>query len=164
MKIYTVSFFGHRYIENIFEIEQKIEEIIKKLICENEYVDFLVGRDGEFDLFVTSVIRRIKKEIGDCNSSLIWVMPYTKAEYENNRENFEEYYDEIEICYESSISHPKSAISIRNRHMIDRSDFVIFCVRQNSGGAYKAMEYAMKIGKRMINLGKDITSPTRTAR
>ena len=156
MKIYTVSFFGHRYIDNIFEVERKIEKIIKRLIYENEYVDFLVGRDGEFDLFVTSVIRRIKKDIGDCNSSLIWVMPYTKAEYENSRENFEEYYDEIEVCYKSSISHPKSAIQIRNRCMIDRSDLVIFYVRQNSGGAYKAMEYAAKIGKKMINLCKDI--------
>ncbi|MCR4719412.1 MAG: hypothetical protein K5768_07265 [Firmicutes bacterium] len=164
MEIYTVSFFGHRYIENIFEIEQKIEEIVKRLIYENEYVDFLIGRDGEFDQLVSSTVKRMKKEMGYSNSSLIWVMPYIKAEYENNRENFEEYYDEIEICYESSISHPKSAIQIRNRRMIDRSDLVIFYVRRNYGGAYKAMEYAAKIGKRMINLGKDITSPTRTAR
>ena len=164
MKIYTVSFFGHRYIENICEIERKIEKIIKELICENEYVDFLVGRDGEFDQLVSSAIKRMKNEMGYSNSSLIWVMPYNKAEYENNRENFEEYYDEIEVCYESSIAHPKSAISIRNRRMIDRSDLVIFYVRRNYGGAYKAMEYAAKIGKRMINLGKDITSPTRTAR
>ena len=156
MRIYTVSFFGHRYIENIFEIEQKIEEIVKRLIYENEYVDFLIGRDGEFDQLVSSTVKRMKKEMGYSNSSLIWVMPYIKAEYENNRENCEEYYDEIEICYESSISHPKSAIQIRNRCMIDRSDLVIFYVRQNSGGAYKAMEYAAKIGKKMINLCEDI--------
>ena len=153
MKIYTVSFFGHRYVENILEIEQKIEEIVKRLIYENEYVDFLIGRDGEVDQLVSSTVKRMKKEMGYSNSSLIWVMPYNKVEYENNQENFEEYYDEIEVCYESSIAHPKSAIQIRNRHMIDRSDLVIFYVRHNSGGAYKAMNYATKIGKRMINLG-----------
>ena len=156
MKIYTVSFFGHRYIDNIFEIEQKIEDIIRELICEYEYVDFLVGRDGEFDQLVSSTVKRMKNEMGYSNSSLIWVMPYDKAEYENNRKSFEEYYDEIEVCYESSITHLKSSISIRNRRMIDRSDLVIFYVRQNSGGAYKAMEYAMKIGKRIINLSENI--------
>ena len=156
MKIYTVSFFGHRYIENICEIERKIEEIIRELICGNEYADFLVGRDGEFDQLVSSTVKRMKNEMGYSNNSLIWVMPYDKAEYENNRENFEKYYDEIEVCYESSIAHPKSAIQIRNRRMIDRSDLVIFYVRHNSGGAYKTMEYAIKIGKRIINLGEDI--------
>ena len=48
-EIYTVSFFGHRYIDNITKVENLLEEQIRKLIDENEYVDFLVGRNGDFD-------------------------------------------------------------------------------------------------------------------
>ena len=60
MNIYTVTFFGHRYIDNIFKIEEKLEPILKDLIDQKEYVEFLVGRDGEFDQLVASTVRRCK--------------------------------------------------------------------------------------------------------
>ena len=49
LDIYTVAFFGHRYIDNLFKVEELLEEQIRKLINEKEYVDFLVGRNGDFD-------------------------------------------------------------------------------------------------------------------
>ena len=49
MEIFTVAFFGHRYIDNPFRIEERLEEHIYRLLAEKEYVDFLVGHDGEFD-------------------------------------------------------------------------------------------------------------------
>ena len=49
MRIYSVAFFGHRYVDNIMKVENLLEEQIRKLIDENEYVDFLVGRNGDFD-------------------------------------------------------------------------------------------------------------------
>ncbi|EGC02184.1 hypothetical protein [Ruminococcus albus] len=58
MNIYTVTFFGHRYVDNMFRIEEKLEPILKELINQKEYVEFLVGRDGEFDQIVSSAIRR----------------------------------------------------------------------------------------------------------
>jgi len=70
MEIYTVSFFGHRYIDSFYKIEEKLEEIIRTLIREHEYVDFLVGRDGDFDQIVASTIKRVKRNMCDCNSSL----------------------------------------------------------------------------------------------
>ena len=62
MQIYTVSFFGHRRIENSRHLETQLEDIICRFLRENEFTEFLVGRDGDFDLLVSSVIRRIKKE------------------------------------------------------------------------------------------------------
>ena len=46
----------------------------------NEYIEFLVGRDGEFDQLVSSTIRRCKRTIRDDNSSLVLVLPYMTAE------------------------------------------------------------------------------------
>lgn len=43
MDIYTVAFFGHRYIDNPFRIEDRLEEEIRRLLSEHEDVDFLVG-------------------------------------------------------------------------------------------------------------------------
>lgn len=64
MDIYTVAFFGHRYIDNPFRIEDRLEEEIRRLLSEHEYVDFLVGRDGEFDQFASSAVLRVRKQYG----------------------------------------------------------------------------------------------------
>lgn len=43
MNTYTVSFFGHRYIDNPFPIEKVLMELIGSLLRNKEYVEFLVG-------------------------------------------------------------------------------------------------------------------------
>ena len=152
MNIYTVSFFGHRQIDDVFKEEKQLETLIRELLLSKEYVEFLVGRDGEFDQLVSSTIRRCKQTIRDDNSALVLVLPYGTAEYRNNEQSFHEYYDEIEICAASAEKHFKSAHQIRNRSMVDRSDLVIFCVEHNSGGAYQTMQYAKKKTANIINL------------
>jgi len=113
-------------------------------------VDFLVGRNGEFDQFVSSAVRRANNDIDNANSSLILVLPYMTAEYANNKESFEKYYDEVEIF---SSGHFKSAFQTRNRSMVDRSDLIVFCIDRSEGGAYQTAKYAKRIGKEYTNLG-----------
>jgi len=152
LETYTVSFFGHRQIENMFRLEDVLEDIICRLLREKEFVEFLVGRDGDFDQLVSSTVKRCKRKIGEYNSALVWVLPYPTAEYLNNEEAFHSYYDEIEICEASASAHFKAAIQIRNRNMVDRSDLVVFCVERKYGGAYQTMRYAEKNGVPLINL------------
>ncbi|MBD5144790.1 MAG: hypothetical protein HDT21_02560 [Ruminococcus sp.] len=155
MNIYTVSFFGHREIENPLEIEKRLERLLHDIITQKEYVEFLIGREGEFDLLAASVIRRAVKNYGCGNTSLILVLPYMKAEYHNNKRGYLEYYDEIEVCSKSSEVHYKSAIQVRNRNMVNRSDLVICCIQRNSGGAYKTVQYAKKQNCRIVNLAEE---------
>ena len=152
LDIYTVAFFGHRHLPNAFLIEEKLISKLKSLIMNKEYVEFLVGRDGEFDQLCSSTIRKAINSYASGNAAHILVLPYERADYRDNRDSFEAYYDEVQICYESSQTHPKAAIFERNKQMIDRSDLVICAVDHNSGGAYKAVEYAKQRGKRIINL------------
>ncbi len=154
MRIYTVSFFGHRDFHRHFELADKLDTILRDLIKTKTYIDFLVGRNGEFDSFVSSSIRHARKVYDDSNSSHILILPYPTAEYMNNEESFNNYYDEIEICYNASISHFKSAIGVRNREMVDRSDLVICCIENTHGGAFDAIEYARRTGKKIINLAE----------
>ena len=144
MEIYTVSFFGHREVEGAAEIESRLERLLHDLITRKQYVEFLVGRDGEFDLLVASAIRRAVKQYGYGNTSLTLVLPYMKAKYRDNKQYYLSYYDEVEICSESSDAHYKSAIQVRNRSMVDRSDLVVCCIQHKSGGAYRTMQYAEK--------------------
>ena len=155
-EIFTVSFFGHRQINDVFAMEKSLEQHIRELLCSHEYVEFLVGRDGEFDQLVSSMVRRCKRAYGSHNSALVLVLPYLKSEYRDNEEAFHDYYDEVEVCGESANAHFKSAFQIRNRHMIDRSHLVIFCVDHPSCGAYQSMCYARKMGIPNINLCEEI--------
>lgn len=154
LNIFTVAFFGHRYLDNPIEIADLLEEQIIKLIDDKEYIDFLVGRNGEFDSLVSSTVTRMRKNYRDDNSSLVLMLPYPTAEYVKNKAGFEKFYNDIEICEKASMAHPKSAIEIRNREMVDRAELIVCYVERNEGGAYKAMKYALKQNKTVVNLAE----------
>ncbi len=61
MEIFTVAFFGHRYIEDFFKIDDYLYEVIKQVIDEHEYVDFLVGGMGDFDHFASSAVKTVRQ-------------------------------------------------------------------------------------------------------
>ena len=155
LNIFTVAFFGHRYVDNIIKVENLLEEQIRKLIDENEYVVFLVGRNGDFDQCVSSSVLRVRKSHRDDNSALVLVLPYPTAEYLNNENYFHDYYSDIEISHAASMAHPKSAIQIRNREMGDRADLIICYIEREKGGAWQTVEYAIKQGKTVINLADE---------
>ena len=152
LEICTVAFFGHRYIDNIYRVEKILENQIRKLLDENEYVDFLVGRNGDFDQCASSSVFRVRTDYRDYNSSLVLVLPYPTAEYINSEEYFEKYYSEIEISYAAAKAHPKAAIQIRNREMVDRASMIICYIEKKKGGAWQTVEYAIKQGKKIINI------------
>lgn len=85
LEIFTVAFFGHRYIDNPLRVEELLEEQIRKLIDENKYVEFLVGRNGDFDRCISSTVLRVRKNYRNDNSYLVLMLPYATAEYLNNQ-------------------------------------------------------------------------------
>lgn len=148
MDIYTVSFFGHRELYDLRHIDVELVPILKELIRSKQYVSFLIGRNGEFDEYTASVIKRVQKAVGKDNNEMTLVLPYTVA----NIEFYEKYYDSIIIPETVYRVHPKSAITLKNQWMVEQSDLVIVNVERNKGGAYTAMKYAQKLNKKIINL------------
>lgn len=143
--IYRVSFIGHREVEHFREVEEQLERIVVELIKTKEYVEFYVGRNGEFDLMVASVIKRSQRDYGYANSSLILVIPYPIA----NLEDMEKYYDEVMYPVELYKVHYKAAITKRNEWMVDHSDLLIAYVVRDMGGAYDCLIKAEKSGVRI---------------
>ena len=148
IKIYTVSFFGHRKLYDLRRIEQRLSPLLKELIQTKKYVTFLIGRHGEFDEYAASVIKRVQKEVGSHNNDLTLVLPYTMADIEY----YEKYYDNIVIPECVDGAHPKFAITLKNRWIVEQSDLVIVNVEDNNGGAYIAMKYAEEINKKIVNI------------
>ena len=72
MDIFTVSFFGHREMDDPFRAERRLQMLIRNLLIEKEYVVFLVGRDKPIDIPDNGMIvkdglclKRIKKLLLD---------------------------------------------------------------------------------------------------
>ena len=66
---------------------------------------------------------------------------------------YKNYYDEIYYPIDRN-THPKSAITKRNRWMMENSDLLIAYVEDGrKGGAMTALRYAEKLGVKIINLG-----------
>lgn len=147
-EIYRVAFFGHREVDNMRNLETRLMTVLKRIMGEHTYIEFYIGRNGEFDEIAASVIKRLKKEREMSYNIMILVLPYTVKDIEY----YEDYYDEIMIPESIGKAHYKNAITLRNRWMVDVSDLVIVNVERHSGGAYTAMRYAEKQNKRIINL------------
>ena len=148
MDIYRVAFIGHREIYDIRYVENEIEELALNLLRRYEFVEFNIGRNGDFDISAASAIKRAQNKYGTENSSFNLILPYKSKD----ECYFEKYYDEIHYPLDNS-THFKSSIKKRNEWMIDNSDLLICYVEENrQGGAMTALKYAAKQGVKIINL------------
>lgn len=147
-QIYRVSFIGHRVVEHYQNVEKQLEKIVRDLIKTKEFVEFYIGRNGDFDIFAASVIKRLQHNLGKDNNALILVLPYPVA----NMEDLENYYDEVWIPDELSGVHFKSAITKRNEWFVDNSDLLVAYVTRYHGGAYDCMKKAQQKGINITRL------------
>ena len=148
MNTFTVSLFGHREINNLRQLNEQFPPLIKELIRAKPYISFLIGRNGAFDEYAASVVKHAQRELGTENNDLTLVLPYAVTDLKY----YEKYYDSIIIPESVQSAHPKSAITLKNKWMIEQSDLVIVFVERSKGGAYTAMRYAEKRKKQVINL------------
>ena len=150
LNTYSVAFFGHRRVKDVSDVAECLQWEIRRLLAEKEYIEFLVGRNGEYDALAVSAVRIAKREYRSDNSSLVLILPYTTAEYRKNEEDFLKYFDEVEICEDSQNAHFKSAITVRNQKVAERADCVMCHIKRENGGAYAAVQHAKKRGKRIV--------------
>ena len=112
-----------------------------------EFVIFLVGNNGEFDILAQSVVRRARQRMGEETSELDLVLPYPKASMDVMATSF----SNVIIPDALAGVHPKGAITKRNCWMVDECDLLL-CYVGREGGAARTLQYAKKKGKRVINL------------
>lgn len=155
MDIYTVSFFGHRELNESLTVEKRLDQIIEYFIKNKAHIEFLVGREGEFDMLVSSCIYRSDKRFAAGNITHVLVLPQERPEFSRNMDSLLKYYSKVEICDGSRMSYMKTAVRIRNRDMIDRSDLVVCYVKDKQDIAYEAIQYAVSRHKKVINIAND---------
>ncbi len=146
--IYRVALFGHRDFCQHKRLDNTLYLIIKDLLRTKAFVEFYIGRDGEFDIYAASIIKRVQTVMGAENSELNLVLPYIRKDINY----YEKYYDRVSIPISV---HPKIAITKRNEWAVEQADLVICYIERKKGGAYAAMRYAELLGKKVLNLAND---------
>ena len=147
MRSYSVAFIGHRRIEREWHLAERLEEMTMALLEKHEYVEFLIGRNGDFDIMAASAVKRAQKRFGSESSSLNLVLPYRVKD----EEYYAKYYDDILYPISPNV-HFKAAITKRNEWLVNHAHHIIAYVKTFSGGAYTALEYAKAKRVDFINL------------
>ena len=135
--------FGHR--ETYKDFSRVLSELLEDLILNQGVVEFWTGGMGNFDGSFSAAVRGLKRKYPEIK--LILIKPYFSNELNTNKEYYEYTYDDVVIPDVLVGVHPKSAITKRNRWMVENSDFIVTYVRRDHGGAFEAKKYAAKLDK-----------------
>ena len=165
LKFLVCCFVGHRKIEYSVLLEQKLTELIEKLIVEFNVGIFLFGSRSEFDNLCYKIVSKLKEKYPYIKKI------YVRAEYNYNDsvvsyllEQYEETYFPKEIENAGKYSYVE-----RNQIMINKSDYCIFYYNkdyqptmkrrlkkglnyQSNSGTKLAFNYATKQKKNIFNV------------
>lgn len=150
-------FIGHRTINETEELKERLCEIIEKLIVDENVDTFLFGSKSRFNSLCHELVTEIKEKYPHIKRT------YVRAEYLNIDDSYKDYLlQHYEDTYypERIIGAGKAVYVERNCEMIDKSHFcIVYYNEQNApttrkSGTKIAVDYAVKQGKRIINLNK----------
>lgn len=142
--------FGHRVL--LMDVEEPLREVMERLVKEQGVTEFFTGGMGEFDELFARMVRSMKRS--DPRLRLVLVLPYLTRQIATEKAWCERKYDEILIPAKLDGVHPKAAITLRNRWIVDYSDFIVAALRRDYGGAAEAVRYAKNQGKVVIICGE----------
>ena len=74
MDDYTIVLLGHRDVSSYKKLERRLFSILHKLIITKPFLEIYIGRNGEFDIYAASIVKRAQKAFGSENSELTLVM------------------------------------------------------------------------------------------
>ena len=122
MEVYRVAFIGHREVDDHTQVADELDGLLPMLLEKHEYIEFYVGKSGEFDELAASAVKRQKRDWSAfCTLSL--VLPYEVA----NLYMIEKSYDEV-IMPNDYKCHYKVAIEKRNKWLAENCDLMIYNV------------------------------------
>lgn len=152
----SIAFFGHRAIYNDDIISERLNNTLKSVISKG-FSRLIVGSHGDFDKLALSVCLNYKKSID--NEIQINVVLTNLSSLNRGKRGYSQA-DIVNdmgcepIFYDVEEEHYKNRITVCNKKMVDDSDLIICYVdmRKYVSGAKKAVNYALKQNKRVINL------------
>lgn len=152
----SITFFGHRQIYNDVIIRERLENTLKSVISKG-FSRLIVGSHGDFDKLALSVGLNYKKSINkeiQINVVLTNLSSLNRGKYGYSQADIINDMGCEPIFYDVEEEYYKKKITVCNKKMVDDSDLIICYVdmEKYNSGAKKAVKYALKQNKWVINL------------
>lgn len=147
---YTIALFGDKKIKDANLIRREVSRCILDLTWNKKKVEILIGNESEFDIQAAIVIRKLIDVLELNNCKLILLLSGLQPELTDT--DAQGCYDEIDFSGAAVDLPQEQAVSVRNREMIDRADFVVCWVEEESGEEWNLIQYALQRGKLIENL------------
>ena len=153
MNANTCCFFGHRTIKGTEALKSKLEEIIERLILEENVDTFLLGSKSQFNSLCRQCLAKYKEKYPHIKRIYVRAeYPYISEDYKNYLlERYEDTYYPKQI-----LGSGKAAYIERNYEMIDQSRIcVVYYNEANApttrkSGTKIALDYALKRHNKII--------------
>ena len=146
----NICFLGHSSVLKPCELSIKLREVIENLTGGGTCT-FYFGGYGEFDEMALAESKKVKRTLHR-DIELIFMTPYITENYQRRLADIEKNYDAVVYPEIERVPY-RFAISARNKCMIEASDVVIAYINRDFGGAYKSILHALRLKKKIINLG-----------
>ena len=145
-----ITFCGHSNFSFSDATKDELKNLLLEKIRKNPTCKFYLGGYGDFDGLCLRTLKDLKADFPEIE--LIFITPYLDKNY--SKLEFAKYnYDDVIFPPIESVPR-KFAILKRNEWMVEQADLVIAYVKYSWGGAAKALEYAKRKKKRIINIAK----------
>lgn len=136
---------GMTSYEMLPKITQALEQAIE-LGCST----FYLGNYGNFDSLMAQATKKLQEKYPHIERVL--VVPYITKELERNKEYYYSSYDALVLPTELLSVPPKFGILKKNEWVIDNSDVIIINSKGAFGGSQRAVEYAQRKKKLIIDV------------
>lgn len=163
MEKLTISFFGHRRIPYGIDLDERLKETIQNCYDRGGRI-FKMGNHGEFDGAARSACCNFKRNNKDIKVvvTLTSLALLNRPEDESSVADFYTEQGAETIMYEIEEIHFKNQITFSNRRMVDESDIIVCYInpKNRGSGAGRAVRYAQRQGKEVVNLFKPQDDPS----
>lgn len=147
----TCAFTGHRQVGDDLDVVF-LRKILTAFI-DDGYSSFLCGMAAGFDIIAAELVLDLKKAYPEirliacvpCEGQSKYFSPDEKKRYENVLKNC----DEERVL---NTHYYKGCMQMRDRYMVDNSSLLIAYKRENRGGTYYTLKYALSLNKKICLL------------
>ncbi len=146
-----ITFAGHSFVPSSNKVKEMVKEQLQNNIKNNDPVICYLGGYGEFDEICACACRELKRQ--NDAIEVVYVAPYISSLEQAKIKKMQQ-----SGLYDTSIYPPienvppKFAILKRNEWMITTADLIIAYVNHSYGGAYKSLQMAERMKKKIINI------------
>lgn len=158
IKTRTVCFTGHRSLpaEELPEISRHLEDTLTTLI-EQGYCYFGAGGALGFDTLAAQMVLRLRERYPQIR--LILVLPcrnQTRGWPQDSIDIYEDIKRHADKVIYTAENYFQGCMQKRNRHLVDSSSVCICYLTTPTGGTAYTVNYARRMGLRVINIAESI--------